>query len=207
MWLTREGERGAKAREKTLDTRIKLRNCVEAITIMRKRTVRKQDKDSSYLRNRVEAITEVYTVNYAGIIRVAQGLGGVKRREVSRRPPRGASGRMRVRGGRGRVTVEGLEPRASAARLGEEVRSVGREQSETVAHASARRETLLRKEGELDKHRGKGNAKTRKGESAQRARESGGPRGNAALRKRAKARESAGKREKARASLRRYWKV
>ncbi|KAH9028002.1 hypothetical protein EDB84DRAFT_1439705 [Lactarius hengduanensis] len=43
----------------------------------------------------------------------------------------------------------------------------------------------------------------RKGESAQRARESGGPRGNAALRKCAKARESAGKREKARASLRR----
>ncbi|KAH9039756.1 hypothetical protein EDB84DRAFT_1560054 [Lactarius hengduanensis] len=74
-------------------------------------------------------------------VRVAQGLGGVKCREVSRRPPRGASGRMRVRGGRGRVGVEGLEPRASAARLGEEVRSVGREQSETVAHASARRET------------------------------------------------------------------
>ncbi|KAH9014738.1 hypothetical protein EDB84DRAFT_1443724 [Lactarius hengduanensis] len=74
-------------------------------------------------------------------VRVAQGLGGVKHREVSRRPPRGASGRMRVRGGRGRVGVEGLEPRASAARLGEEVRSVGHEQSETVAHTSARRET------------------------------------------------------------------
>ncbi|KAH9032002.1 hypothetical protein EDB85DRAFT_1890855 [Lactarius pseudohatsudake] len=74
-------------------------------------------------------------------VRVAQGLGGVKRCEVSRRPPRGASGRMRIRGGRGRVGVEGLEPRASAAMSGEGARSVDREWSQMVAHASARRET------------------------------------------------------------------
>ncbi|KAH9019091.1 hypothetical protein EDB84DRAFT_1625465 [Lactarius hengduanensis] len=72
------------------------------------------------------------------------GFGGVKRRKVSRRPPRGARFRR------------------------------------------------LRNEGTLDKE-GKGEAKTRRGESgkrgkpsAQRARESGGPRGNAALRKRSR---------------------
>ncbi|KAH9159641.1 hypothetical protein EDB89DRAFT_2249799 [Lactarius sanguifluus] len=68
-------------------------------------------------------------------------LGGVKRREVSRRPPRGARCRIGVRGDCGRVWVEGLKPRASAATSGERTVSAGRRWSETVAHASARRET------------------------------------------------------------------
>ncbi|KAH9020912.1 hypothetical protein EDB84DRAFT_1441643 [Lactarius hengduanensis] len=46
------------------------------------------------------------------------GFGGVKRRKASCRPLRGASRRIWVRGDRGRVGVEGLEPRTSAARWG-----------------------------------------------------------------------------------------
>ncbi|KAH9164778.1 hypothetical protein EDB89DRAFT_1911927 [Lactarius sanguifluus] len=68
--------------------------------------------------------------------------GGVKHREVSRRPPRDTRCRIWVRGGHGRVGVEGLESRASAATSGEGTVSAGRRWSEMVAHASARRETL-----------------------------------------------------------------
>ncbi|KAH9024431.1 hypothetical protein EDB84DRAFT_1564412 [Lactarius hengduanensis] len=67
------------------------------------------------------ASTESPSPPSSSSIRVAQGLGGVKRREVTRRPPRGASGRMRSARRSRRVGVEGLEPRASAARSGEEV--------------------------------------------------------------------------------------
>ncbi|KAH8983083.1 hypothetical protein EDB86DRAFT_3247103 [Lactarius hatsudake] len=73
--------------------------------------------------------------------KIAQGLGGVKRRKRSRRPPRNASCRMWVRGDPGRVGVEMLKLRASAARSGTGMGSVGRRWSKTVAHASARRKT------------------------------------------------------------------
>ncbi|KAH9012850.1 hypothetical protein EDB83DRAFT_323676 [Lactarius deliciosus] len=73
--------------------------------------------------------------------KIAQGLGGVKRRKRSRRPPRNASCRMWVRGDPGRVGVEMLKLRASAARSGTGMGSVGCRWSETVAHASARRKT------------------------------------------------------------------
>ncbi|KAH9005509.1 hypothetical protein EDB86DRAFT_2825146 [Lactarius hatsudake] len=78
---------------------------------------------------------------YFGIMARQGGLGGVKRRKRSRRPPRNASCRMWVRGDPGRVGVEMLKLRASAARSGTRMGSVGRRWSETVAHASARRKT------------------------------------------------------------------
>ncbi|KAH9009177.1 hypothetical protein EDB85DRAFT_2283119 [Lactarius pseudohatsudake] len=78
--------------------------------------------------------------------KIAQGLGGasVKRRKWSRRPPRGASRRMRVGSGHRRICVKGVEPRASAAMSGGGTGSVSCRWSETVAHASARHETLYK---------------------------------------------------------------
>ncbi|KAH9069432.1 hypothetical protein EDB83DRAFT_2314455 [Lactarius deliciosus] len=76
--------------------------------------------------------------------KIVEGLGCVKRRKVLRRPPRDASCRVCVRGHCGRLLIEGLKPRASAARSGRETGSGGHEWSETVVHASARHETLHR---------------------------------------------------------------
>ncbi|KAH9014923.1 hypothetical protein EDB85DRAFT_1898993 [Lactarius pseudohatsudake] len=59
--------------------------------------------------------------------KIAQGLGGVKRRKWSRRPLQGASCRMRVSSCRRRICVKGLEPRASAAMSGGGTGSVRRD--------------------------------------------------------------------------------
>ncbi|KAH9171097.1 hypothetical protein EDB89DRAFT_1907276 [Lactarius sanguifluus] len=63
---------------------------------------------------------------------------------VSRRPSRGTSCQIWVRDDCGHVGIEGLEPRASAARSGMETGLVGRRWSEVVAHTSAWRETSYR---------------------------------------------------------------
>ncbi|KAH9009237.1 hypothetical protein EDB84DRAFT_1446398 [Lactarius hengduanensis] len=69
-------------------------------------------------------------------VRVAQGLGGVKRCEVSRRPPRGASNHMWLCGGRARVGGEGLKAvrKCGDVRKGEWSWSVasGRKRSRTL---------------------------------------------------------------------------
>ncbi|KAH9042422.1 hypothetical protein EDB84DRAFT_1436399 [Lactarius hengduanensis] len=63
------------------------------------------------------------------------GFGGVKRCKRLHRPPRGAQYRIYVRGGRGRVAVKGIVPRASAVRSG---RGNGVGGSQVVGNGRAR---------------------------------------------------------------------
>ncbi|KAH9059433.1 hypothetical protein EDB83DRAFT_2552306 [Lactarius deliciosus] len=105
------------------------------------------------------------------------GLGGVKCRRVSRRPPRSARCCIWARGDRGHVNIEGLEPRASAARSGTEMGSEWGALDEQGTCKMRREESKTSER--LSAYRARESGGTRRLESAQ---EHGRVRANAEIR-------------------------